>query len=178
MGVKRGGRGGCMFLKKRGDIKKGQRKKKGGLIHLYALWLDKLQNWICRTVGPSLAASLELLTHIWNVASLILFYRHYFGRCSSELNWLNWFLSLILEGGLPVILIDCIIFLSPFLNVVRMSMSIVSFPRTAKLWNSLPVECFPLTYDLNGFKSRINRLLLTVSSFWTDFLYALIFFFL
>ena len=21
------------------------------------------------------------------------------------------------------------------------------FPRTARLWNSLPVECFPLTYD-------------------------------
>ena len=129
IGVKRGGRGGCMFLKKRRDIKKGGRKKKGGggLIHLYALWLDKLQNWICRTVGPSLAASLELLTHIWNVASLSLFYRHYFGRCSSELNWLNWFHSLILEEGLPVILIDCIIFLSPFLNVVRMSMSVVSF---------------------------------------------------
>ena len=31
------------------------------------------------------------------------------------------------------------------------------FPRTAKLWNSLPIECFPLTYDLSGFKSRINR---------------------
>ena len=30
------------------------------------------------------------------------------------------------------------------------------FPRTARLWNSLPIECFPLTYDLNGFQSRIN----------------------
>ena len=49
------------------------------------------------------------------------------------------------------------------------------FPCTAKLWNSLPVECFPLTYNLNGFKSRINRHLLTVGSFWRDFLYALIF---
>ena len=26
-----------------------------------------------------------------------------------------------------------------------------SFPRTARLWNSLPVECFALTYNLNGF---------------------------
>ena len=24
------------------------------------------------------------------------------------------------------------------------------FPRTARLWNSLPIECFPLTYDLSG----------------------------
>ena len=40
------------------------------------------------------------------------------------------------------------------------------FPRTAMLWNSLPIEeCFPLTYDLNGFKSIINKLLLTVGSF-------------
>ena len=31
------------------------------------------------------------------------------------------------------------------------------FPRTGRLWNSLPLECFPLTYDLNGFKSRIKR---------------------
>ena len=47
--------------------------------------LDKLQKWICRTVGPSLAASLEPLAHRRNVASLSLFYRYYFGRCSSEL---------------------------------------------------------------------------------------------
>ena len=39
----------------------------------------------------------------------------------------NWFLFLILEGDLLVILIDCMIFLSPFLDVTRMSMSTVSF---------------------------------------------------
>ena len=47
--------------------------------------LDKLQKRICRTVGPSLAAFLEPLAHRRNVASLSLFYRYYFGRCSSEL---------------------------------------------------------------------------------------------
>ena len=47
--------------------------------------LDKLQKRICRIVGPSLAASLEPLTHRRNVASLSLFYRYYFGRCPSEL---------------------------------------------------------------------------------------------
>ena len=47
--------------------------------------LDKLQKQICRIVGPSLAASLEPLSHRRNVASLSLFYRYYFGRCSSEL---------------------------------------------------------------------------------------------
>ena len=47
--------------------------------------LDKLQKRICRTVGTSLADSLEPLFHCRNVASLSLFYRYYFGRCSSEL---------------------------------------------------------------------------------------------
>ena len=47
--------------------------------------LDKLQKRICRIVGPSLAASLEPLAHRRNVASLSLFCRYYFGRCSSEL---------------------------------------------------------------------------------------------
>ena len=46
--------------------------------------LDKLQKRICRTVGPSLATSPEPLAHRRNVASLSLFYRYYFGRCSSE----------------------------------------------------------------------------------------------
>ena len=51
----------------------------------YLELLDKLQKRICRTVGPSLTASLEPLAHRRNVASLSLFYRYYFCRCSSEL---------------------------------------------------------------------------------------------
>ena len=51
----------------------------------YLELLDKLQKWICGTVGPSLAASLEPLAPCRIVASLSLFYRYYFGRCSSEL---------------------------------------------------------------------------------------------
>ena len=42
-------------------------------------------------------------------------------------NWLDWFHFLFLEGGLLVILIECMIFLSPFLYVTRMYMSTVSF---------------------------------------------------
>ena len=44
-----------------------------------------------------------------------------------HLNLLNCFHFLFLEGGLLVILIDCMVFLSPFLDVTRMSMSTVSF---------------------------------------------------
>ena len=44
--------------------------------------------------------------------------------------WLNWFHFFIIQGGLLFIVIDCMIFLSPFLDVTRISI------------------CFPLTYDL------------------------------
>ena len=44
-----------------------------------------LQNQICRTIGPSFAASYEVLVYHRNVASLNLFYRYYFGRWSSKL---------------------------------------------------------------------------------------------
>ena len=54
----------------------------------YLELLDKLQKGICKTVGASLAASLEPLAHCRNVALLSLYYRHYFGRCSSEMTQL------------------------------------------------------------------------------------------
>ena len=51
----------------------------------YMELLDKLWKWICTTVGPSLAASLQSLAHCWNLGSLSLLYRYYLGRCLSEL---------------------------------------------------------------------------------------------
>ena len=91
----------------------------------YLELLDKLQKWICRTVGSYLAVSLEPWVLRRNVVSLSLFYR--FTLVDVHLNWLNWFHFLILMGGLLVILIDCMIFLSPFVDVTRVSMSIISF---------------------------------------------------
>ena len=89
-------------------------------------YLELLHKQICRTVGPLLAATLKPLIYCQNVARLYLFYRYYFGRYV-HLNQLNWFCFLFVEGGLLVILIDCMIFLLPFLDVIRLSMSAVSF---------------------------------------------------
>ena len=44
-----------------------------------------------------------------------------------HLDCLNWFHFLILEGGLLIISIDCMTFLSAFLDVIRMYMLTVSF---------------------------------------------------
>ena len=87
--------------------------------------LDKLQQ-ICRTVGPSLAISLEPLAHCRNKASLSLFYRYYCGRCLSEVAQL---VQLRFSHGGSPRYSDriCMIFLSPFIDVTRMSMSTVLF---------------------------------------------------
>ena len=45
--------------------------------------LDNLQKRIYKTVGPSLVDCLEPLTHRRNVHSLIIFFRYYFGKCST-----------------------------------------------------------------------------------------------
>ena len=129
----------------------------------YLELLDKLQKRICRTVGPSLAASLEPLAHCQNVASLSLFYRYYFGRCSSELAKL---VPLPYSQGRSTRYSDRLHDFSVTIPRCYKDLYVNSFfPCTARLWNSLPIECFLSTYDLSGFKSRIKRYFLTVGSF-------------
>ena len=129
----------------------------------YLELLDKLQKWICRTVVPLLAASLAPLAHRQNVASLSLFYRYYFGRCSLELAEL---VPLPFSRGRSTRYSDRLHDFPVTIPRYYKDVYVNSFfPCTGKLWNSLPIECFPLIYDLSGFKSRINRHLLTVGSF-------------
>ena len=127
----------------------------------YLELVHNLQIRICKTVGRSLAASLEPLAHRRNVASL--FYRYYFGRCSSELAQL---VPLPFSRGRSTRYSDRLLDFSVTLPRCNKDVHVNSFfPRTARLWNSLHLECFPFTYDLSGCKSRINRHLLTVDSF-------------
>ena len=134
-----------------------------GASSCYLELLDKLQNQICRAVGPSLAFSLEPLAHHQNIANLSLFYRYCFGRCSSELAQLiphsySWGRSAHYSDRL----------LDFFVTIIRCYNGVYVysfFPCTTRLWNSLPVERFPLTYDLNGFNSIINNHVLAAISF-------------
>ena len=105
----------------------------------YLELLDKLQKWICRMVGPLLVGAFE---------PLALFYRYYLGRFSSELAELvplcySWGRSRYSDRlhDFSVTIPRC--YKDVYVNSF--------FPRTARFWNSLPIECFPLTYNLSGF---------------------------
>ena len=134
-----------------------------GIPCCYLEFIDKLRKRICRIVGPSLADSLEPFAHHRNVASLSLFYWYYSGRSSSGLAQL---VLLPFSRGRSTHYSDRLHDFSVTIPRCYKDVYVNSFfPRTAKLWNSVPIECFSLTYDLSGFKSRINRHLLTVASF-------------
>ena len=93
-----------------------------------------------------------------NVASLSLVYKYYFGRCSSELAGLvpipyfcgrsTCYSNRLHDFSITIRRCDKYVYVNSF------------FPHTAILQNSLPIECFPLTYDLNDLKSRLNILTL------------------
>ena len=61
--------------------------------------LDKLNAWVRRIVGPSLATSFVSLNHRRNLVRLSLFYSLNISLVDTHLNWLNWFNFLILVWG-------------------------------------------------------------------------------
>ena len=87
-----------------------------GAPYCYLDMFDRLQRLLCRTLGPTFAASLISLTCRCSKS----FCKHYFGR------WLNWLLSHNLVWVLPVILTSHTF----SVNIPRfqwMSMSTISF---------------------------------------------------
>ena len=106
----------------------------------YLELLDKLQKRICRIVGPSLAASLERLAHRRNVASVSLFYKYYFSRCSSGLAQL---VPRPFSRGRSTRYSDRLHDFSVTIPSCYKDVYVNSFfPGTAKLLNSLPIESF------------------------------------
>ena len=121
---------------------------------------DKLSclNWCPKLLLAATTASFEPLAHCRNVGSSNLFY-----RCTSELAQL---VPLPYSLGRSTRYYDGLHDFSVTIPRCYTDVYVNSFfLRTARLWKSLARECFPLTYDLNGFKSRISRHLLSVGSF-------------
>ena len=95
------------------------------------------------------------------VASLSLFYRYYFGRCSEELNYCvpgpkywesnSWRAASSLEY--------CVEVCDPRIDHYGSCF----FPFTCNLWKSLPPSTFPSSYDLSSFKSWVYRHLVAIN---------------
>ena len=113
--------------------------------------------------ASDLVLHLLLLLNPWLIVSLSLFDRYYFGRCSSELAQL---VPVPFSRERSTLYSDRLHDFSVIIPRCYMDVYINGFfPRTARVWNSLLIECFPLTNDLSGFKSRISRRLSSVGSF-------------
>ena len=109
-----------------------------------------------RSISRNLA-SLNIL--LFDVINLLYYY---FGICYSELARL---VPLPFSWGRSIRYSDRLHDFSVTIPRSYMDVYVNSFfLHTARLWNSLPIERLPLTYDLNSFKSRIHRHLLTVGS--------------
>ena len=130
-----------------------------GLMLLFATW----NYWMSCKNGYAglLVFTCCLSSTLGSLSSL--FYWYYFGKCSSELAQLG---PLPSFQGRATHYSDRLHYFSVTIPRCYKDVYVNSFfPCTSRLRNFLPIECFPLTYDLNEFRSRINRHLLTVGFF-------------
>lgn len=74
----------------------------------------EVTKWVYGTVCLSLADFLQPLDHCWSLSFVTTL-------VDVQLKWLNLFHFFILVWGLLVILTGCSIFLSPFLDIIRMT---------------------------------------------------------
>merc|ERR1711954_428911 len=132
--------------------------------------LDRVQRRMRWLIGDNLFKTLQPLSHRRNVASLSLLYRYYSGKCSEELHQLvpppkafgkDTRLAVHTRQNHPHAL-D-----APDSMICFHADSF--FPRTVKLWNSLSSGCFPLSYNIDKFKKRVNQHLALSLSFLSLF---------
>ena len=135
---------------------------------LFLLYINDLPDNVTCNIeiyahDSTLYSKCELLAHRRDVASLSLFYKYYFGRCSSELAKL---VPLPFSRGLSTRYSDG---LNDFLVTIPRCYKAVYvntfFFWAARLWNSLPIECFSFPPRSRRFKTlfllELNDLLLT-----------------
>ena len=119
--------------------------------------LDRVEKRAKHLIGQPLANELLPLSVRRDVASLSLFYRYYFGRCSSALSESVPKPKIFSRGTRRANPLTCYHVSMERTRTKGRSNSF--FTRTAQLWNQLPTSCFPPQYDIGSFKRRVNRFL-------------------
>lgn len=124
--------------------------------------LDSVQRRAIRLINsPSLTNNLVSLDHRRKVGDLSLFYRYFHADCSAEITSI---MPQLASFGRSTRLSQHSHPLTVQETTHRTSHFKSSFiPRVSKLWNSLPKSVFPNTYNLQSFKSKIHRHLLSIS---------------
>ena len=126
--------------------------------------LDKVQSKAIRLINnPNLTKSLQPLSHRRLVGDLSIYYRYFNGHCSQEIR------DIIPVPLRRVRTTRSSAHSHPFQvslpNPRTLSHKSSFIPRTCNLWNALPYSCFPESYNLPSFKSKINKLdLISLSS--------------
>ena len=126
--------------------------------------LDKVQSKAIRLINnPNLTKSLQPLSHHRLVGDLSIFYRYFNGHCSQEIR------DIIPVPLRRVRTTRSSTHSHPFQvslpNPRTLSHKSSFIPRTCNLWNVLPSSCFPESYNLPSFKSKINKVdLISLSS--------------
>ena len=120
--------------------------------------LDSIQNRAKRLIdNPTLTSRLQSLEHRRKVGDLCIFYKYYHGRCSTAI-------ASLMPPGVRINRrtrqSDNTHRFAVQITTPRTSLYQNAFlHRTAKLWNSLPPEMFPVDYNIQRFKTLINRIL-------------------
>ena len=117
-------------------------------------FLDRVQHRMKKLVGSTLYDTLQPLSQRRDVASLSLFYRYFFGRCSDSLHSSMFPNFVASRSTRRVNSLHSLCVQVPRSRTVSRSSDF--FVRTANQWNSLPSLCFPDRYDLSAFKRRVN----------------------
>ena len=113
--------------------------------------------------NPNLTKFLQLLSYRCLVGDLPIFYRYFHRHCSQEIrDIIPVPLRLVRTTRNPT---HSHPFQLSLTNPRTLSHKSLLIPRTCNLWNVLPSSCFPESYNLPSFKSKINKLdLISLSS--------------
>ena len=118
-------------------------------------FVDRIQSQVYRVklIGDDrVASSITSLGHRTNVSCRVLFYNYYFGKCSPGL-------SELVPPPLVFMRNTRLAGRSHAYTVETMSHRTTHYREncTARLWNNLPADIFPTSFNISLFKARINQ---------------------